>query len=225
MSTTQTVVRTGNLPRVNLLPPEIAEGAKFRTAQLVMGLSVVATVLVVGALYYLAAADESSAQDQLTSAQATGATLQSQVAKYSEVPVVYAERATAKAQLDQAMSQEIQYSYVLNDLSLTMPAGVWLTNITIAQPVDLPGSVKGAWGNPANGTVTMVGNASNLAQVAGWLQALATQRSYLDPFLTSTQTTTQTTTAQGQSAAGYTFTSSVALAPQALSNRYVRVDN
>ena len=221
MSTTQTVVRTGNLPKVNLLPPEIAEGARFRSAQWVMGLALAAAVASVGALTYLAAGDVSTAQDQLTSAQATGATLQSQVAKYSQVPVVYAERATAKAQLDQAMSQEVQYSYVLNDLSLTMPAGVWLTNITITQPVDLPGSIKGAWGNPANGSVTMIGNASSLPQVAGWLQALATQKSYLDPYLTSTQSTT----AQGQSTAGYTFTSSVALAPQALSNRYSRVDN
>ena len=33
----------------------------------------------------------------------------------------------------------------------------------------------------------MQGQASNLPQVAGWLQALAAQKSYTDPYLTTTQ--------------------------------------
>jgi Tfp pilus assembly protein PilN len=215
MSTT-TAVQTATLPRVNLLPPEISEGAKFRTAQMVMGLGVLASVLVVGALYYMAAGDESAAQDDLSSAQATGVQLQSDVVKYAEVPVVYARAQTAQAQLTQAMSQEVRYSYVLNDLSLGMPAGVWVSNITITQAVDAPDSVKGAWGNSALGSVTMQGNAGNLPQVAGWLQALAAQKSYTDPYLTTTQGSGNGSSAAG----GYTFTSSVGISNKALSNRY-----
>jgi Tfp pilus assembly protein PilN len=222
MSTTQTAVRTSTqLPRVNLLPPEISEGAKFRTAQIVMGLALVASFVVVGALWYLASGDESAAQDQLASGQSTAVSLQGQVAKYAQVPVVYAQRATAKAQLDQALSQEIRYSYVMNDLSLTMPAGVWLTTASFTQPVDAPGSIKGAWGNPADGTVTLGGQAGSLPQVAGWLQALANQRSYTDPYLSSTQSSGT----GASSTAGYTFSSTVSLSAKALSNRYARVDN
>ena len=73
MSTTTTAVQTGTLPRVNLLPQEISESAKFRTAQLVMGLAVVGAVVVVGGLWYLASSDESAAQDQLATAQSDGA--------------------------------------------------------------------------------------------------------------------------------------------------------
>ena len=215
MSTT-TAVQTGNLPRVNLLPPEISEGAKFRTAQLVMGLGVFAAVLVVGGLWYMAAGDESAAQDDLSSAQATSVQLHGEVTKYAQVPVVYARAQTAQAQLNQAMSQEVRYSYVLNDLSLGMPSGVWLSNITITQTVDAPGSVKGAWGNSALGNVSMQGLATNLPQVAGWLQALAAQKSYTDPYLTTSQGSGNGSSSKG----GYTFTSSVAISTKALSNRY-----
>ena len=44
------------------------------------------------------------------------------------MPQVYAQVAAAQAQLTQAMGQEMRYSYVLNDLSLTIPSDVWLTN-------------------------------------------------------------------------------------------------
>jgi Tfp pilus assembly protein PilN len=224
MSTTQTTVRTSTrLPRVNLLPPEISEGAKFRTAQMVMGLAVLSSFVVVGALWYLSSGDASAAQDDLNSAQTASTGLQAKVATFAQVPVVYAERATAKAQLDQAMSQEIRYSFVLNDLSLTMPPGVWLTTVTISQPVDAPGTVKGAWGNLADGTVTLSGQANNLPQVAGWLEALARQSPYTDPYLSSTQSSSAG--AGAASTTGYTFSSTVSLSAKALSNRYARVDN
>ncbi len=224
MSTTTTAVQTGTIPRVNLLPQEISEGAKFRTAQMAMGLAVLASFLVVGGLVYMASGDESSAQSDLANAQSTGQQLQSQLQTptYENVPKVHAQWLTAKAQLVQAMSQEVRYSYVLNDLSLTMPTGVWLTNITATQAVDTPGSVKGAWGNAADGTVVLKGHASTLPQVAGWLQALAGQHSYTDPYLTVTNAVVA---GAPESVTGYDFTSSVAISPKALSNRYTKLGN
>ena len=212
MSTT-TAVQTGTLPRVNLLPSEISESAKFRTAQMVMGLGVLASVFVVGGLWYLAAGDESAAQDDLAASQSTGQQLQNDLTQYATVQPVYDQATTAKAQLTQATSQEIRYSFVLNDLSLGMPSGVWLTNLTITQPVDAPGSLKGAWGNVSQGTVTLAGSASNLPQVAGWLQALAGQKSYTDPYLTTTQGT-----GTAKSTGSYQFTSSVGLSDAALAS-------
>ena len=139
---TATAVRTGTLPRVNLLPTEISEGARFRNAQWVMGLAVAVAVAAVGALTYLAVGDQSDAQEQLTSAQAEGAQLTQQVntPPLSEVPALYEKVAVAQAQLTQAMGQEVHYSTMLRDLSLTIPANVWLTEMAITQPVDAPGS-------------------------------------------------------------------------------------
>jgi Tfp pilus assembly protein PilN len=215
MSTTTTAVQTGTLPRVNLLPQEISESAKFRTAQLVMGLAVVGAVVIVGGLWYLASSDESAAQDQLATAQSNGAQLQTQLTTYANVQPVYDQAVTSQAQLTQAMSQEVRYSFVLNDMSLGMPQGVWLTNVTISQPVDAPDSLKGAWGTPVLGSVTMQGSASTLPQVAGWMQALAAQKSYTDPYLTTTQGV-----GTASSSGNYSFTSSVGISDRALSHRY-----
>ena len=41
--------------------------------------------------------------------------------KYADVPKVYAAVDAAEAQLKLAMGHEIRYSFVLNDLSLTIP--------------------------------------------------------------------------------------------------------
>jgi Tfp pilus assembly protein PilN len=99
MSTT-TAVRTTTMPRVNLLPTEIAEEARFRSVRAILALSVLAAAGVVGGLYYLAANDAASAQDQLSAAQATNASLQTEAAKYAEVPKVYAALTAAQTQLD-----------------------------------------------------------------------------------------------------------------------------
>jgi Tfp pilus assembly protein PilN len=213
MSTT-TLLRTDALPRVNLLPPEIAESARFRSAQIVMGGAVVAVVVAVFGLWYLASGEVSSAQDQVNQAQAANASLQHEAATYANVPTVYAAVDALKAQRAQAMGQEIRYSFLLKDLSLSMPAGVWLSNVTVTQTVDPTTTPPtGAWGTPALGTVTFSGTTLTLPQVAGWLETLGRQRGYTDPYLTSaTQVTTPIT--------GYQFTSSVALTSKALSNRY-----
>jgi len=84
------------LPQVNLLPPEIAEKTVFRRVQLGLGAAVVAALGVVGLLYLSAASRVTSAQGDLDTATASGQSLQTQSAKYSEVTGVYARAAAAQ---------------------------------------------------------------------------------------------------------------------------------
>jgi Tfp pilus assembly protein PilN len=221
-TTTPTGVRTAILPKVNLLPSEISEGARFRNLQAAMALSVVLAVLVVGALTYFAGNDVDDAQQGLDTAQAHGTALQAQAAAYATVPQQYALVATADAQLQQAMSQEIRYSFVMNDISLRMPAGVWLTNINIGQPVDTPNQTKGAWGSPQLAAVKLTGIAVNLNDVAGWLESLARGPNYTDPYLTQTSTTVTTATTLPGSSPQWGFDSTLGITTKALSNRYTQ---
>ena len=216
-TTTPTAVRTATLPRVNLLPTEIREGARFRNLQAAMGLAVVLAVVVVAALAYLGSSDVNDAQDGLSAAQARGAVLQTQVRQYATVPQQYALVANAQAQLQQAMSQEVRYSFLLNDLSLRMPAGVWLTSLTVSQTVDSPNSTNGAWGNPQLATVKASGTAISLNDVAGWLDTLARSGTYTDPWAgNAVQSLSGTTVGQ------WTFDSTVGVTDKALSNRYLQ---
>src|SRR5471030_149767 len=102
-TTTPTGVRTATLPKVNLLPTEISEGARFRNLQAAMGLSVLLAAVVIGGLTYVASGDVSDAQDGLTTAQDAGTQLQATVHTFADVPEHYAQAAAADAQRQQAM--------------------------------------------------------------------------------------------------------------------------
>src|SRR5436305_11153156 len=79
------------LPRVNLLPPEIAEAARFRRFQLAMAGAGVAAVAIVAGLTYSAHSGVTSAKSQLASAQAEHAQLQTQLDSLASVRDVYAQ--------------------------------------------------------------------------------------------------------------------------------------
>jgi Tfp pilus assembly protein PilN len=199
------------LPKVNLLPPEIAEGARFRRIQLALGGGVLAAVGVVALLYVGASSSLNEANTELESATATGAQLQAEAAKYADVTAVYAQAAAAEAMLTQAMGEEVRYSQYLNDLSLTVPENVWVNNVTFAQAAVPPalGSTE-----PGIGTVTFTGVGFKHDDVAVWLESLAKQKGYANPYFSSS------TEALVGTRKTVNFTSTVTLTPAALSKRY-----
>lgn len=199
------------LPRVNLLPPEIGEAVRFRRIQMGLGGGVLAALGTVTLLYVLAAGSVSDAKVELEAATATGTALQAENAKYSEVTAVYAAAAAADAMLTQAMGEEIRYSQFLNDLSLTVPDKVWLKNVVFAQVAKPP--ALGAT-EPGLGTVTFTGVGYSHDDVAVWLESLAKQKGYKDPYFSSS---TEVLVAEKKAV---DFTSTVALTPDALSKQY-----
>lgn len=210
---TQQPVGTGVvvLPRVNLLPPEIAEQARFRKVQLGLGGGVLAAVGVVALLYALASSSLSEANTELETQQATGRQLQAETAKYADVTAIYARAAAAEAMLTQAMGEEVRYSQFLNDLSLSVPENVWVKNVTFAQA-----AVPPALGStvPGIGTVTFTGVGFKHDDVAVWLESLARQKGYVNPYFSSS------TEALVGTRKTVNFTSTVTMTPDALSKRY-----
>lgn len=217
MSTTTgaaTGVRTGALPKVNLLPVEISEGARFRNLQAALALVVFLAIGIVGVLSYLASGEVSDAQQQVDAAQAQTTDLQGQVASYVSVPKLYAQVALANAQLAQAMGQEVRYSFVLRDLSLSIPSSIYLDTLTMTQPVDAPDSVRGAWGGTGITSVTFHGTAPTLNDVAAWLDSLTKSKYYSDPYVTAA------IRADVKATTPFAFDSSVIITPRALTHRY-----
>src|SRR3954466_4159246 len=123
------VVVAPSLPRVNLLPVEIAQAARFRRFQLAMGGAIIAAVAVVGVLYVHGQSAVKSAQADLDSPRAQQAAAQAKLASLQSVSDVYDQVAAKQGMLMQAMSQEIGWSNYLADLSLRVPDRVWLTNL------------------------------------------------------------------------------------------------
>jgi Tfp pilus assembly protein PilN len=222
MSTAQqTVTAVVALPRVNLLPPEIAEQVKFKRVQAGLGAGVVAALGLAGAAFVVANGQVSSAQDDLDAQQARNRTLTAQEAQYAEVPVVYAQVDAAQARLAQAMGREIRWSYVLNDLSLATPSKVWLTSMTFAANTD-DAAVGGAAAAPASdtylqpgiGTVTFEGKGYRHNDVASWLLALGREPGLDQPYFTSSKVE------QIGDQDSVTFTSQATITEDALSGRW-----
>jgi Tfp pilus assembly protein PilN len=209
------------MPRVNLMPPEIAEAERFRRLQLAMGGAVVVSAALVAMLYQHAKSGISSAQSQLDAAKTQQTSLQTKLGSLSQVSTVFADVQTKQNLLHDAMGSEIRWSYMLNDLLLRIPSNVWLTSIQANETVAGIGQATTTTTVPSLGTdagigsVTFNGVAFRHDDVAAWLDALAKEKGFSDPnFSNSTETAIGT---RGVVA----FGSSVGLNPDALSNRYV----
>jgi hypothetical protein len=221
---TQTPVRIGTLPVVNLLPPEFGERRRLRSLQIGLGAGVVASIAVVAALAIGATGQVSGAQSALDATKAEGASIQAQTAKYADVPAAIAKVDAAQLQRSAAMSQEIRWSFYLNDLSLRTPAGLWLTTVTAAQSspdAAIAAPVAGAaatYPEPGIGTVTFEGKAYGHNDVATWLEALTHERGWTQAYFTNSAEDAILVGPGGDPIV--TFTSQVTVTPDALSRRF-----
>jgi Tfp pilus assembly protein PilN len=214
---TQTVQMAGvaAMPRVNLMPPEIAEAARFRQLQMVMGGAVALSVVVVVLLHMHAKSGVTSAENGLTASQTQHAVLEQQLNGLSQVQDTYNQVQAKQQMLQQAMGYEIRWSYVLNDLSLTLPPNVWLTSMAASEYV--PGNTTAATGTSTGlGTISFSGVGAKHDDVANWLDVLAKERGFTDP------TFSNSTEGSIGSQSTVTFGTTANLDNAALSNRFVQ---
>jgi Tfp pilus assembly protein PilN len=214
LSSETRLVGTGTplLPRVNLLPPEIAEKAAFRRIQMGLGAALLLPVVVVGALYTSASHSVTSAQDRINAADSASVRLTAQTAKYRDVTAVYAAAAAAKTQLTTAMGDEIRFSQMMNDLSLSVPSNVWLTNLAFTTTA--PSAAAASVAATGVGAVTVSATAFSHDDVAVWLESLAKLKTYQDPYFSNS------TEALIGTRKVVNFTSTATLTQAARSGRY-----
>ena len=205
-----------SLPRVNLLPPEVAGQHRLRNVQRSLAVAGLATVAVVGLLYVDARHQVSQAQDHLNSAQAQASALQGKLASFTSVDRVYSQVAAAQAAYQQALEPDIDWSKYLDNLSLTVPNGVWLTQITATETAAGSTGTAGSVVPSGIGTVDFTGTAMSHDDVANWLDSLYRQSGYTFPYLTSSA---ENPPATAGGVPTYTFSSSVVLTKAALSGR------
>ena len=168
------------LPRVNLLPPEIRESTRLRAVQAGIAGAVVVTTGLVGLVAVGVAADTAAARDELVAAQSAGAQVQADVTGLAYVRDVYAQVESTEAAVTAARASEIPWSYLLNELSLTIPHDVWIETVSVSPSAVTPGQA------PVNyGTVTYTGRGRSHDDVATWLETLAAQRGLTDATLTT----------------------------------------
>jgi Tfp pilus assembly protein PilN len=214
--TTQTLstAQLAGLPRVNLLPPEIAEKRRARKLQVGMGAAVAASIVGVGAGYLLSHSSAAHAKTDYANAQSETARLQTQVAQYAGDESMRAQLAAEHGMLSTAMGSEIQWSHYMNDLTLRIPDNVWVTQLTLSEGGS---TAPGAAATTAGiGSVSVTGTAFTHDDVATWLDSLAKEKGYANPYFSNS----------AESFIGprrvVNFTSSTVVTSDALSGRYTR---
>ena len=216
------------LPRVNLVPEAVRERAKVNRAKLLGSVLLACAIVVTAGLWFLARSAVTSAQTRVDSATATNTALQTQVAKYSIVPQIQGQLSAAQSQLATAMASDIRFSYLLNDLSLTIPKNVAITQMQITMAGQAAsGSASSSaptttlTGPLASGvgSITFQGTAVSINAVANWLdKALANSPAYANPFVTNVGAPSSGAQTSGPT----TFSSSLILTPSAFSHRFDR---
>ncbi|MFC6238361.1 hypothetical protein [Longivirga aurantiaca] len=217
--------RSAAYPRVNLMPAVIAAEAKERHARTIMIGAVAASVVAVGGLYLLATNEVNAAQERLDTAAAQGVVLQKELARYSDVPKVQNEVAIAQTQAYNAMGGEVRWSFLLNNLSLTIPRNTSLISLSgsVNGVAPVPGAasaataddaaVISALGRPGIGQISYEGEAVRFGDFAAFLDVLAKQKTMLDPFPGEVKRAES-------DAEGLTFSATVTVTDKALSRRY-----
>lgn len=206
--------------RVNLIPESIRTRQRVARIRRWIIVLLVLVVLILGALFVLAQRDIAAAEQRLSVAQTEQIQLQGQVAQYAEVPAVFAVASRGQEALTTAMSREVRWAFLLNQLSFSTPAGVTLDSVsgalTEGGPVlDSPGGVLPP--KESVGTMTFSGTGSAFSEVAAWLDSLETLQDYAYPFLTNSSKATGTGTGSGQN---ISWESNADLSRNALSGRY-----
>lgn len=170
---------TYRMPRVNLLPPEIVVRRRLRTVRFASGGAVAVAIVAVAALAVVAAGGVGPAQQDVDSANAQQASLQQQAGGFGDVTSTYAKADQLDQLLATASEGEMHWSSYLNALARTTPKNVWLTKVSVAPTTAGAATVTGA--SPLQ-TVSFDGVALSHNDVAHWLDVLAQQRGYSDPY-------------------------------------------
>ncbi len=172
------------LARVNLMPAAYARKAAVRRARVGAIMALSGAALVSGLLFLVSWQGATSAQERLDQATFERAMAQKEVARYADVPRVFDAVNSAEAQLALAMGNEVRWSFFLNDLALTMPAGVGLDtlDLTAIGPGQVPTDTGDGQPGAKLGTLSVTGKALAYNNVSNWLDSLAKMDTVADPY-------------------------------------------
>jgi Tfp pilus assembly protein PilN len=221
--------------RVNLLPPEIEQARRLRRTQRALAGGLLGLVAVLGGGYAFEVHGRHSAEQELADVKARTTVLQNEQARYADVPRTVAAIDAAEAARQAAMAGDVEWARTLTDFSLSLPAEVRFTSLTLNVAGTATTGTAGttatgstgatgsstaagatATGTAGIGTVTVEGNARTQRDVATWLDTLSRRPGMTGAAFTS---------AQKQKVGSRTivkFSSTATLTADALSHRYDR---
>ncbi|HNE88093.1 MAG: PilN domain-containing protein [Candidatus Nanopelagicales bacterium] len=209
-----------DFPTPDLIPPAILLRRQVQRSKRMVLFALLAVVALLAGLFVIGRVQLASATAELATAQQRLRDAEAEKAKYAEVPAVYAAVDAARAELAQAMGNEVQVARLVANLAAIMPPSVSLTQVSmIIGPEDEADTVAKATDEavaPLVGTVTFSGEAATFNDVSLWIETLRNNPDYQNVILTDVS--------RDDTNGVYLFTNTAELTDQALSGRYVEAD-
>lgn len=202
------------IPRVNLLPPEIEAERSFRTTRIALGGAVLGVVGLLAGGYLWATLDANNAADDLAAEQATTQQLNDEKGKYARVPEVLSEVEAVRQARQASMTQDVLWAPQLDQIVTEMPADMSFKSMTIAFDADTT-SVTNPLQNPDGvGSIAVESLGTNHTTAAAWLEAASKHPGYVNPFLSASTYTDEAGQVKTM------FTTSTRFTPEIYSGRY-----
>ena len=176
----------GASPRVDLLPPEVADRKRGAAIRRVIAMGVVGALVISAGAYALASWQSIQAAVQLSAAQDETAILLNQQAEYSEVRTLSAQRDTiSDARMTGALT-EIDWNGLFLEVLPTLPAGVLIGGFVVvtSSPIrEYVGTAAPTVNDPA-AQMGFVVVSANLESLATWLVNLKALPGYANATMT-----------------------------------------
>jgi Tfp pilus assembly protein PilN len=195
------------MSQVNLLPPDILQGQRYRRLTLTVLLAGAIILALIVVFFLVQVGRIGSVNDKITAEKQTNANLQSQIDSLQKYDDLQTQAQQAQTQLDAAYAGEVSFSGMLMDLSRVIPSDAYLDTFTatITGPAAATtGGTTSTTTTPLIGTMSTGGQAIGFDSLSIWLTRLELVRGWVNPWM-------PTITANATVPGAFTFTTSVDL--------------
>jgi Tfp pilus assembly protein PilN len=193
------------MSQVNLLPPDILQGQRYRRLTLTVLLAGAIILALIVVFFLIQVGRVGSVNDKIAAQKQTNANLQSQIDSLQKYDELQVQAQQAQSELDAAYAGEVSFSGMLMDLSRVIPSDAYLDTFT-ATITGPPAATTGGTTTttPLIGTMTTGGQAIGIDSLSIWLTRLELVQGWVNPWM-------PTITANATVPDAFTFTTSVDL--------------
>jgi len=198
--------------QVNLLPPEILEGQRWRR---VTGLVLLAGAVVLGLIliFYLAQVNTlGGVRDEIAAQERTNAQIRSQIEELQRFEDLQVRAQAQQELLASAFVGEASFSGLLMDLSRVIPSDAALSSLSVSVAPPTGEEDVEATATGFVGAISTAGDAEGFDSLSTWLTRLEQVEGWVNPWMS-------TISRRDQGGSIYTFSSGVDLTPDVLTER------
>jgi Tfp pilus assembly protein PilN len=193
------------MSQVNLLPPDILQGQRYRRLTLTVLLAGAIILALIMVFFLVQVGRLGSVNSDIAAKKQSNAQLQSQIDSLQKYDDLQVQAQQAQSELDAAYAGEVSFSGMLMDLSRVIPSDAYLSTFsaTITGPAPATGGST-TTATPLIGTMTTGGEAIGFDSLSIWLTRLELVQGWVNPWMPTIAADTAVPNA-------YTFTTSVDL--------------